>query len=633
MTVPATASYLHIPYGETSFPRIRRNGWLYVDKTRFLRPLEDERYVFFIRPRRFGKSCWLSLLECYYGRHWAHEFEDLFGGTDIGRAPTAERGRYVVVRFDFSASRSKPGAGFDDKPETLEGRFQEYCFIDLRHALVQHPDLFPEPALRRILAPPAIDGRLQELFHYAGERDIPLYFLIDEYDHFANTALADWSSRGQAHRGREASEPFIRSGGFHRNFFAALKAGAGGAGGGLERLFITGVSPITMDDVTSGFNIARNVSLERKFNEVLGFTEPEVRGLLERYRDRGAFDQDVDAALDVMREWCDGYRFSEDAANDLYNTDMVLHYLKDSVPNKPMPRRLIDPDMRIDYPKLRPLLLVNRQASAEARRLNDNFDLLRHVIGEGEAEAGLILSFPLDRLDEPENFLSLLYYFGLLSIRGVFRGATRLGIPNQTVRRLMYGYLRDAYRDVGVFSVSQHHFSGLVGRMAYEGEWRPAVEYIATAIAEQTGVRDYIDGEKAVQAFLAAHFSVVDQFLIHSERELNKGYADLHLEPFVAQYPEIGYGYVVEVKYLKRSERVDGPVVAEKLREAREQLAGYLADEGLRRRAPSVRYVGLAVVFHGWELAACEAVEPGSGDEARSQPAPPGAPGKAQDPR
>ena len=628
-----TAPWPRIPYGEASFRRIRVNGWLYVDKTRFLRPLEDERYVFFIRPRRFGKSCWLSLLECYYGRHWAHEFEDLFGGTDVGRAPTAERGRYVTVRFDFSASRSKPGAGFDDKPETLEERFQEYCFIDLRHALEQHPDLFPEPALRRILAPPAIDGRLQELFSYAGGRDIPLYFLIDEYDHFASTALAHRSSRGQAHRGREASEPFIHGGGFHRNFFAALKAGTGGAGGGLERLFITGVSPITMDDVTSGFNIGTNISLKAEFNEVLGFTEPEVRGLLALYRDRGAFDQGVDAALDVMREWCDGYRFSGDATRDLYNTDMVLRYLKGSVPNKPMPRRLIDPDVRIDYPKLRPLLLVNRQASTEARRLNDNFDLLRHVIGEGEAEADLIRSLSLDRLDEPENFLSLLYYFGLLSIRGVSQGATRLGIPNQTVRRLMYGYLRDAYRDVGVFSVSQHHFSGLVGRMACEGEWRPAVEYIAEAMAEQTGIRDYIDGEKVVQAFLAAHFSVVGQFLIHSERELNKGYADLHLEPFVAQYPDIGYGYVMEVKYLKRSERVEESVVAETMRGAREQLKGYLADEGLRRRAPSVRYVGLAVVFHGWELAACEAVEPGVDDETRGQTASLGAPRKAQNPR
>ena len=605
-----TAPWPRIPYGEMSFRRIRVNGWLYVDKTRFLRPLEDERYVFFIRPRRFGKSCWLSLLECYYGRHWAHEFDDLFGGTDVGRAPTAERGRYVIVRFDFSA--------FNDKLETLEERFEGYCHTRLRTALERHPDLFPEATLRHILTPPAIDGKLTELFAYAGEHGIPLYILIDEYDNFANTVLV--------HRGQEAYESFTHGGGFYRNFFATLKAGTGGEGGGLERLFITGVSPITMDDVTSGFNIGRNVTLEPEFNDVLGFTEPEVRGLLELYRDRGAFNQDVDAALDVMREWYNGYRFAKTAPGDLYNTDMVLYYIKHSIPNEPIPDDLIDANIRIDYTKLRHLLLVNQRASAGAKRLNGNFDLLRHVIGEGEAEADLSRSFPLDRLDEPENFLSLLYYFGLLSIRGVSQGATRLGIPNQTVRRLMYGYLRDAYRDVGVFSVSQHHFSGLVRAMAYEGEWRPAVEYIAAAMAEQTGIRDYIDGEKVVQAFLAAYFSVVDQFLIHSERELIKGYADLHLEPFVAQYPDIGYGYVMEVKYLKRSERVDGSVVAETLRGAREQLKGYLADEGLRRRAPSVRYVGLVVVFHGWELAACEAVEPGVDDEARGQTASPGAP-------
>ena len=594
-----TPLWPRIPYGEASFPRIRRNGWLYVDKTRFLRPLEDERYVFFIRPRRFGKSCWLALLECYYGRHWAHEFEDLFGGTDIGRAPTAERGRYVVVRFNFSA--------FNDKLETLEERFEGYCHTRLRGALERNANLFPEAAVRRILAPPAIDGKLNELFEYVMEQRIPLYVLIDEYDNFANTVLA--------HRGREAYESFTHGGGFYRNFFAALKAGAGEAGG-LERLFITGVSPITMDDVTSGFNIGRNVTLKPELNGMLGFTEPEVRGLLELYRDRGAFNQDVDAALDVMREWYNGYRFAKNAPGDLYNTDMVLHYLKDSVPNKPMPDDLIDTNVRIDYTKLRHLLLVNQRASAEARRLNGNFDLLRHLIGEGETEADLSLSFPLEELDEPENFLSLLYYFGLLSIRGVSGGTTRLGIPNQTVWRLMYGYLRGAYRDVGVFSVSHHHFSRLVRGMAYKGEWRPALEYIAAAIAEQTGVRDYIDGEKVVQAFLAAHFSMVGQFLIHSERELNKGYADLYLEPFVAQYPDIGYGYVIEVKYLKRSERVDASVVAETMRGARAQLAGYLADEGLRRRTPSVRYVGLAVVFHGWELAACEAVEPGADADA-----------------
>ena len=158
----------------------------------------------------------------------------------------------------------------------------------------------PEAALRRILAPPATDGRLRELFKYAGQHGIPLDVLIDEYDHFANTVLA--------HRGREACESFTHGGGFYRNFFATLEAGTGGEGGGLERLFVTGVSPITMDDVTSGFNIGENVTLEPKFNDLLGFTEAEVRGLLALYRERGAFDQDGDAALAVMREWYNGYR-------------------------------------------------------------------------------------------------------------------------------------------------------------------------------------------------------------------------------------------------------------------------------------------------------------------------------------
>ena len=583
------AAYPRIPYGEADIRRIRLKGWLYVDKTRFLRRLEDESYVFLIRPRRLGKSLWVSVLENYYDRSRADEWRAVFDGTDIGREPTDDRSRYVILRFNFSA--------FDDTLETLRERFEGYCGMVIRRALERNADLFPDAAARRILAPPAVDGRLGELFAHAGDHDIPVYCLVDEYDNFANTVLA--------HHGRDAYESFTHGGGFYRNFFATLKAGAGESGGGLERLFITGVSPITMDDVTSGFNIGKNLSLHPEFGELLGFTEEEVRGLLALYRDRGAFDQDVDTALGVMREWYNGYRFAKGARGDLYNTDMVLYYLSESVPNRPVPDNLIDVNVRIDYGKLRHLLVTNREAGA---RLNGNFDLLRNVAGTGGADADVNLSFPLEELAEPENFLSLLYYFGLLSIRGLTNGRTRLGIPNQTVRRLMYGYLRGGYRDVGVFSVSHHRFSGLVVDMACRGAWRPALEYLAEAIEAQTGIRDYLDGEKVVQAFLAAHFSLVGHFLIHSERELGKGYADLHLEPFLARYPDARYGYVIEVKYLKRGDAADESAVASRLEEARAQLRGYLADARLRRQSPAVRHVGLAMVFHGWELAACDAV-------------------------
>ena len=573
-----------IPYGWADFEAMRTERCLYVDKTRFLHELENQRFAFLIRPRRFGKSCWVALLESYYERTRADRFEALFAGTDIARRPTANRHRYVILRFDFSA--------FDDTLETLRERFETYCFIRLRSALERNRDLFPEPVTARILAHPSIDGKLNELFDYAGEQGIPLYVLIDEYDNFANTILA--------YRGAEAYQSFTHGGGFYRNFFATLKAGAG-HGGGVERLFITGVSPITMDDVTSGFNIGTNISLEPEFNELLGFTAAEVRTVLETYRDHGVFDQDVDETMAVMGEWYNGYRFAEDVETDVYNTDMVLYFLDRSIPNRRGPRDLIDTNVRIDYGKLRHLLVTGR-------RLNGNFDLLRHVIAAGKVESPIQAGFPLDRLTRRENFLSLLHYFGLLSIRGAARGTPRLGIPNQTVKRLMYGYLRDAWDDMGVFSVDFYDLVRLTGDMAYEGAWRPAVEYLSGAVARQTAIRDYIDGEKVVQTFFAAYFALTDHFVLHSERELNKGYADLYLEPFAARYPGIGYGYVIELKYLKRDEKLDESLATEAGREAMDQLREYLADAGLRRD-PSVRHIGLAVVFRGWELVFCEAVE------------------------
>ena len=580
-------AYPRIPYGEADFRRIRLNGWLYVDKTRFLRRLEQERYAFLIRPRRFGKSLWISLLENYYDRFWADDFDATFAGTDIGREPTGEQSRYVTLRFNFSM--------VNDKLETLEREFETYRMIELRGRLRRHPDLFPEAAVRDILAPPSIATKLSELFQYAGDHDIPLYVLIDEYDNFANTVLA--------YHGAEAYHDFTHGGGFFRNFFATLKGGADRSGGGLERLFITGVSPITMDDVTSGFNIGRNISLHPDFNEMVGFTEAEVRGMVETYADCGVFNQDVDVAMALMGEWYNGYRFAEEADADLFNSDMVLYYLAESMPNRRVPTYLIDTNVRIDYGKLRHLLVVGRQP-------NGNFDLLRNIVGEEQVDVLRIQpSFPLKQLTDEENFLSLLHYFGLLSIREVIGGAPRLGIPNQTVKRLMYGYLRDGYRDVEVFRVSLFQFEQLLMRMANEGEWRPAFEFLGEAIARQTGIRDYIAGEKVIQGFLAAYLSLADYYVFRSEAELGKGHADISLEPLMARYPHLRIGYLIELKYLARREPANEVAVAAAVDAAAAQLRRYLADERLARQFPGIRFVGLAVVFHGWELARCAAVE------------------------
>ncbi len=604
-----SAAYPLIPYGWADFRAIRLERRLYVDKTRFIRPLEDERFVFLIRPRRFGKSCWLSLLENYYDRKWASEFEQVFGTLDIGRNPTENRHSFVTLRFDFSVVR--------DAPETLEREFEYYSGEVIRRSMERHSALFPQQEVQRISSAPSTEAKLHSLFWYAAEHDIRLYVLIDEYDNFANTILA--------HHGANAYHELTHGSGFYRNFFAALKAGAGRSGGGLERLFVTGVSPITLDDVTSGFNIGKNISLLPEFNALLGFTEEEVRGLLQTYRRAGALGLDEDVALDVMREWYDGYRFAKGVKGSVYNTDMVLYFLDAAMPNKPMPNDLIDVNVRIDYGKLRHLLTVSQgrvqasdtapsgasdsgeaEESASDVRLNGNFDLLRQIVGEGQADAGIQASFPLERLDQRDNFLSLLHYFGLLTICDTDDGRPRLHIPNHTVRQLLYGHLRDAYDDVGVLSVDLAALADTLWRMAGDGEWRPVFDFLRDIIAKQTSIRDYLDGEKVIQGFLAAYLGVSQHFLMRTEPELNKGFADITLEPLVAQYPELRHGYLIELKYLKRGEDAGEDKVQAMVEEAEEQLRRYLADERLGRAYPTVKFTGLAVVFHGWEMARCE---------------------------
>ena len=457
-----------IPYGMADFHAIRRDGFLYVDKTRFVRELENERYAFFLRPRRFGKTCWVSVLEHYYDRTRKEGFETLFKDLDIGRNPTANRSSYAVLRLDFSAIGTRPAL--------LEENFEGHCDTRLRGMLEVNADLFPDGLARRILSPPTIGRRLDALFFHAERLGVRLFLLIDEYDNFANTILAG--------EGEAAYRHLTHGGGFLRDFFATVKAGT--ASGGLERLFITGVSPVTLDDVTSGFNIGTNIGFEAAYNRMAGFTAAEVRGLVETYRELGVFDADPNAALAVMGEWYNGYRFAEDAEDDVYNTDMVLYYLKHSIPNKRGPRYLIDTNVRVDYAKLRHLVTL------------------------------------------------------------------------------------------------------------------------ADALRRQTSVRDYVQGERLLQGFLAAYLGAASCFVFHTERELGKGYADMVLTPLTVRHPSLHRGYVVELKYLKRS---DSEALAHAaLAAAKDQLRGYLADERLERHHPSVRFTGLALVFRGWELVAAEAV-------------------------
>lgn len=330
---------LRIPYGVADFVKLRRGNEYYVDKTAWLPLLEEAgRFLFLIRPRRFGKSLLQSVMECYYGRRWEAHFDELFAGTWIHGHPTAERHRYLALRFDFSA--------VDSDSRRLADSFETYIRIELESFLERYADLIPAEQGQAVIAERTAAARIEKLIRTIDTLGLSLYLFIDEYDNFANHLLV--------REGRDKYHELTHGGGFFRHFFSVLKEGVGRTGGGFARLFITGVSPITMDDVTSGFNIGTNISLNPRFNGLLGFTAGEMAELFT------AFGQDYTAHRPVLDDWYDHYRFHRQGAEPVTNSDMALYYLQSLCQIGAPPDELIDHNVRIDYGRLRYLVQIDK---------------------------------------------------------------------------------------------------------------------------------------------------------------------------------------------------------------------------------------------------------------------------------
>ena len=590
----ATDEPWRIPYGVADFIKLRQGHEYFVDKTHYLPLLEQAgRFLFLIRPRRFGKSLLQSVMECYYDAGWAERFDELFAGTWIREHPTPERGQYLCLRFDFSAVSSTPAEVRDS--------FEAHTRILLIDFLDRHAERVPAGSAQAILSEPTHARRFERLINELRKLGLSLYLFIDEYDNFANNILVN--------AGREAYRELTHSSGFFRDFFALLKEAVGRTGSGLARLFITGVSPITLDDVTSGFNIGTNISLEPEFNALLGFTHAELERLF------AAFGQDPGAHRPIIEEWYDHYHFHKSRREPVVNSDMALYYLRALVRRNEPPDDLIDHNVRIDYGKLRHLVEIDRQladreaapASAGAARLNGNFSRLRSIIETGEEVAQIQTSFPAEGLLRQDNFVSLLYYLGLLSFAGEREGRPVLRIPNRTVRQLMYGYLREAYDAVGVFRPSTHEIADRLNKMAYRGEWRGFFDYLAEEIARQASVRDFLQGEKMIQGFLLAWLNLSPYFQVFSEAEQAGGFVDLYLAPFHFRYPDMRHAYLLELKYLPRAE--DTPARrAALLDEARAQLRRYAADARVQAALGAATLHSLALLYSGWELVHREAL-------------------------
>lgn len=574
-----------IPYGLSDFRLLNEANYYYVDKTRFIEEIEaSPRFLFMVRPRRFGKSLWLGIMSLYYDMATAGDFDTLFGSYYIGQHPTPERNKYLILKFNF--------AGVNPEIYQLEASFESYvkgCFQTFNYKYAPlFPDGYKEGYEKCITATDCFDYVMRA----CQQADLPVYIIIDEYDNFTNVVLS--------RHGHQRYHDLTHAAGFFRFFFNKLKEATTGASAPVKRMYITGVSPVTLDDVTSGFNIAHQASMEPQFNDFLGFTEEEVRQMLEYYRDEGCPVGDVDQRLAVMHKWYNNYCFSESCCGTkVYNSDMVLYFMNHLIRFGKEPKSLIDNNVKTDYAKLRYLIVMDK-------KLNGNFCKINRIAEQGQIESEILTGFPAEDIAKPANFISLLFYFGILTIDREERGMAMLKVPNETIRRMLFSYIQAGYRDAGVFETDFFRLNELMNNMAYDGEWRAVFEYFGEELRRQTSVRDYIEGEKAMQTFHMVYMSLTNQYIIWPERELNKGYCDLWLSPNLVNHPGMKYSYVVELKYLKHD--ATEAEVAAKLEEAREQLRQYAGEGKLKAQAGPTEIRYIAVIYRAWELEAVEEV-------------------------
>jgi hypothetical protein len=585
-----------IPYGISDYEKIVSGNCYYVDKTPFLKTIEQAGdYLFLIRPRRFGKSLFLSLMEGYYDVFYKERFEELFKGTAIFESPTPDQGAFLVLSLNFSMV--EPAS---DKVETSFLNHVKNRAILFIHKYRRFLTADPGRYVKTIEASQSAADTLSTLSDLSRACQRNIYAVIDEYDNFANTILST--------SGETAYWDLTHGKGFFRSFFNMLKGGTGGMGAPFKRLFLTGVSPVTLDDVTSGCNIGENISIDAKFNTMLGFTRQDVKEILDYYRSAGLVPQHPDTLMEIMDQWYNNYRFSAEETTTLYNSDMVLYFFKECFKTPSIPRDLIDRNVRIDYGKLRHLIIIDKKSKKENNETeaNGNFSRLREIIEEGEVASKIMKGFPLEEMNTEENFTSLLFYFGLLTAAGEKEGLPLLKIPNQTVKTLFYDYIIRISRDIDMLNINIGKLDTLLHGMAYHGNWQAFFDHFTKRMEASTSIRDFFSAEKAIQGFLLAYLGISDYFIVHSEKELGKGYADIVMEPFLARYTDMKYSYLVEIKYFPKPRTKDPGTIerkAGKLKQAAlEQLSQYSGDENFDKTIGKTTLIKLVLVFCGSRL-------------------------------
>lgn len=549
---------LKLPYGISNYEEIIRDGYEYVDKTEYIEKLENlsEKRIMFLRPRKFGKTLFTSVLENYYDVKKADKFEELYGNTYIGKNPTENKNKYYILRFNFS------GIDTSTVESTING-FKNEVLSSIQVFVSKYSiDFYVnwEQEAENVL-----DNLIKSFGVQKGNEKI--YVIIDEYDHFANELLGFAPDKFR---------DLVSKNGKVRKWYEILKKGTETV---IDRIFITGVAPITLDSLTSGFNIGKDITQDVEFNEMMGFTKEELIEMLDRQEINKEEQEEI---LPIMKNNYDGYKFSIGANKQIYNSNMCLYFLTDYVRLGEIQSRLIDMNIaRSDYSKLGNMLDLCVGENKEEI-------LERTISGEGIASEITEKFNPAIEFTE-KDMISMLYYLGYLTIAGEEFGYPKLKIPNIVMKEIYSDYFIKAIKKVINVNINENYVQ-ITKEIAQDGKIDKILELLKTYINNLSN-RDLIKfDEKYVKLIFYCISMNLNLYRVKSEMEVQRKYPDLLLIP--KQKPEEYYSVMIEFKYLKKEEKNK---LEEKQKEAKEQIKEYSKFEEIKSLHKLRKYTVVAV--------------------------------------
>ncbi len=547
-----------LPYGISDYERLVENDYYYIDKTMYIEKLENlaEPYIMFLRPRKFGKTLFTSTLENYYDIKKQEQFEKLFSNTYIGKNPTKLKNSYHILKFNFA------GIDTTNNETTLKG-FKEKITFSIDEFVKKYniefyinPELTAEGLLNNLIVAFKIQKPKEKI-----------YVIIDEYDHFANELLGF---------NTDQFKNLVSKNGKVRKWYEILKEGTESV---IDRIFITGVAQITLDSLTSGFNIGSDKTQNARFNEMIGFTEEELIKLME---EQNITKTEQETILPIMKENYDGYKFSIDGKEKIYNSNMCLYFLNDYLESGKIPVQLIDMNIASDYSKLGKMLSLCK--GEEREKVIEKTLSGEGIISEITAKFNPAIEFT------EQDLVSMLYYLGYLTITGEKFEKPELRIPNKVMKEIYSEYFLEILKKETDLQVTENDYNEMLEEIAIEGKIDKIIEMLEKYLQNLSN-RDYQKfDEKYVKLIFYCIAMNLKIFRLKSEMEVQRKYPDILLVP---KDQSKGYkGVMIEFKYLKKGEEKR---LKEKQEEAKKQIEEYGEFEEIKELKNINKYTVVAV--------------------------------------